>query len=176
MSWECLPFLTELSMSHETWSLMSWACWHSWLAWVWTRKNDHWCHGNVCHSWLSWVYYKPGKMVVDVMGMLAFLAGLSCEPWKMVIDVMGMSAIPDWVAYEPWKMVIDVMGMWAFLAGLSMSQGKWPSMSCKVPKVLLGPFKSLEIDFWIKGLLNPFIQPMGPFCLSGGPFHCCEFL
>ena len=35
-----------------------------------------------------------------------------------------------------------------------------------------GPFKSLEIDFSIKGLLSPLIQPMGPFCLSGGPFHC----
>ena len=38
-------------------------------------------------------------------------------------------------------------------------------------------FKSLEIDFTIKGLLvlSPLIQPTGPFCLSGGPFHC-EFL
>ena len=32
----------------------------------------------------------------------------------------------------------------------------------KVPRVLLGPFKSLEIDFSIKGLLSPLIQPMGP--------------
>ena len=37
-------------------------------------------------------------------------------------------------------------------------------------------FKSLEIDFSIKVLLSPLVQPMDPFCLSGGPFHCCEFL
>ena len=36
----------------------------------------------------------------------------------------------------------------------------------KVSRVPLGPFKSLEIDFSIKGLLSPLIQPMGPFCLS----------
>ena len=42
----------------------------------------------------------------------------------------------------------------------------------KVHRVLLGPFKSWEIDFSIKGLLSALIQPMGPFCLSGGPFHC----
>ena len=45
----------------------------------------------------------------------------------------------------------------------------------KVPGVFLGPIKSLEIDFSIKGLSSPLIQPMGPFCLSGDPFHCCEF-
>ena len=39
-----------------------------------------------------------------------------------------------------------------------------------------GPFKSLEIDFSIQGLISPLIQPMSSFCLSGGPFHCCEFL
>ena len=47
--------------------------------------------------------------------------------------------------------------------------------SCKVPRVLWGPFKSLElcwpdwqVDVSIKGLLSPLIQPMDPF-------HCCEF-
>ena len=38
----------------------------------------------------------------------------------------------------------------------------------EVPRALLGPCKSLEMDF--------SIQPMGPFYLSGGPFHCCDFL
>ena len=33
----------------------------------------------------------------------------------------------------------------------------------KVPRVVLGPFKSLEIEFAIKGLLSPLVQPMGPF-------------
>ena len=28
----------------------------------------------------------------------------------------------------------------------------------------------MEIDFSIKGLSSPLIPPMGPFCLSGGPF------
>ena len=37
-----------------------------------------------------------------------------------------------------------------------------------------GRFKSLEIDFSIKGLLNLLIQPMGRVCLSGGPLRCCE--
>ena len=48
----------------------------------------------------------------------------------------------------------------------------------KVHRVLLGPFRSLEIDFSIKGLSSPLIQPIRPVsvCLSGGPFHCCEFL
>ena len=32
----------------------------------------------------------------------------------------------------------------------------------------------MEIDLSIKGLLSPLIQPMGPFYLPGGPFHCCE--
>ena len=36
-------------------------------------------------------------------------------------------------------------------------------VSGKVPGVLLGPFTSLEIYFSIKGLLNPLIQPLGPF-------------
>ena len=51
----------------------------------------------------------------------------------------------------------------------------------RLPVIILlqgsqGPFKSLEIDFSIKGLLNPLTQPMGPFCLSGSSFHSFEFL
>ena len=76
---------------------------------------------------------------------------------------------------------------------LAAAFGEWWRCSrgvvFKVPRVLSGPFKtleivffnkrpfkSLEIEFSIKGLLSPLVQPMGPLCFSGGPFHCCEFL
>ena len=46
----------------------------------------------------------------------------------------------------------------------------------RFPGSFFSPFQSLEIDFSIKSLLSPLIQPMGPFCMSGGPFALSELV